>query len=77
MAATCTWKWNDYHALWQTACGTELTDSDMDELVHDYEARHCPWCGGEIVLDDSDAGSARREEESALRRDYYDAVMPR
>lgn len=74
---TCRWVWNDRYEVWQTTCKSELTDSDVDELVHDYEATHCLWCGSEIELDDSSAGSCKREEEAALRRDYWDSVMPR
>ena len=77
MASECLWKWNDRFECWQTTCGGELTDSDVDELVNDYSATHCIWCGGEIELDDSDAGSARREEEAGLRRDYYESVRPK
>ena len=74
---TCIWVWNDRAECWQTTCKAELTDSDVDELVNDYEATNCLWCGGEIELDESDAGSARREEEAALRRAYWEAVLPR
>lgn len=73
---SCRWVWNDYYEVWQTGCGCELIDEDVD-TVQSLDATHCPWCGQRFELDESDAGSVRREEERALRRDYYEAVMPR
>lgn len=73
----CVWKWNDREELWGTSCGSFINDDEKEELTGAYEAKHCLWCGEEIEVDESDAGSARREEEAGLRRDYYEAVRPR
>ena len=74
---TCRWVWNDRHEVWQTTCGTELTNEDQEYLDSELGMTHCLWCGSPVESDDSSAGSCKREEEAALRRDYWDSVMPR
>ena len=75
--SVCKWKWNDRYEVWQTTCGSELSYEENDYLDSELTATHCIWCGGEIERDDSEMGRAQREEERALRRDYYEAVRPR
>lgn len=73
----CLWRWNDRYEVWETTCGEELLDDDRDYLKSELEMKHCPWCGKQVEYDDSEMGRVRREEEAALRRDYWEAVMPR
>jgi len=79
MAATCTWKWSNRYIVWQTACGVELSESDRDELLGDYYATNCPWCGGLIDSEKPDdmrtEADVEREEMRALERDYWKEAL--
>lgn len=74
---TCKWVWSDSHEVWQTTCGGELLDDDRGYLDSELGMTHCLWCGKHVEYDDSEMGRMRREEEAALRRAYWEAVLPR
>ena len=58
----CRWRWSERDLLWRTDCGAELTDSDEDELVADYGAEFCPWCGHRIELVDDSLEAQRARD---------------
>ena len=63
---------------WATDCGQEISEEDRWTLHWELEARFCPWCGTPIEEDDSAAEELLREQrddEAALRLEYWKAVM--
>ena len=45
----CIWKYDEYHDMYDTACGRAFSfiTGDCDENGY----RYCPWCGNQIRVE--------------------------
>lgn len=55
----CLWTHDECHDAWDTACGEKWQFNDGGP--RENGARFCMYCGGEIMLRDSEQRKAKRE----------------
>ena len=58
--AACTWKYDETHCKWDTNCKRAFIFTDGTPLENGF--KHCPFCGGHIHPEPTEAAKAEGNE---------------